>query len=157
MAVKLVDKVLSFMGFEEEAVEEEARFNREEEPEEQPWHRKRDRVREKEKEKEKGAVVSLPTQRQVRVVVVEPKAYDEVKDIADNLKNRQPVIVNLEQASPELARRVIDFVMGVSYALNGSQQKVGTGIFLFVPSNMDISNELRDQNREKGMFSWMRT
>ncbi|OPZ74793.1 MAG: Cell division protein SepF [Firmicutes bacterium ADurb.Bin456] len=155
MAVKLVDKVLSFMGFEEEAVEEEAKSNRVEEPEEQPWHRKRDRVREK--EREKGAIVSLPAQRQVRVVVIEPKAYDEVKDIVDNLKNRCPVIVNLEQATPELARRVVDFVMGASYALNGSQQKVGTGIFLFVPSNMDISSELKDQNREKGMFSWMRT
>ncbi len=49
MAVKLVDKVLSFMGFEEEAVEEDTKFNREEEPEEQPWRRKRDRFREKEK------------------------------------------------------------------------------------------------------------
>ena len=132
MAVKLVDKVLSFMGFEEEAVEEETKFGREEEPEEQPW-------------------------RQVRVVVVEPKSFDEVKDIAENLKNRRPVIVNLEQATPELARRVVDFVMGASFALNGSQQKVGSGIFLFVPSNMDISSELKDQSREKGMFSWMRT
>jgi cell division inhibitor SepF len=110
MAVKLVDKVLSFMGFEEEAVEEDTKFNREEEPEEQPWRRKRDRFREK--EKETGSVVSLPVQRQVRVVVVEPKVFDEVKDIAENLKNRRPVIVNLEQATPELARRVVDFVMG---------------------------------------------
>jgi len=155
MAVKLVDKVLSFMGFEEEAVEEDTKFNREEEPEEQPWRRKRDRFREK--EKETGSVVSLPVQRQVRVVVVEPKVFDEVKDIAENLKNRRPVIVNLEQATQELARRVVDFVMGASYALNGSQQKVGSGIFLFVPSNMDISSELKEQGREKGMFSWMRT
>jgi len=155
MAVKLVDKVLSFMGFEEEAVEEETKFGREEEPEEQPWRRKRDRFREK--EKETGSVVSLPLQRQVRVVVVEPKSFDEVKDIAENLKNRRPVIVNLEQATPELARQVVDFVMGASFALNGSQQKVGSGIFLFVPSNMDISSELKDQSREKGMFSWMRT
>ncbi len=155
MAVKLVDKVLSFMGFEEEAVEEETKFSREEEPEEQSWRRKRDRFREK--EKETGSVVSLPVQRQVRVMVVEPKVFDEVKDIAENLKNRRPVIVNLEQATPELARRVVDFVMGASFALNGSQQKVGTGIFLFVPSNMDISSELKDQSREKGIFSWMRT
>ena len=90
-------------------------------------------------------------------MVVEPKVFDEVKDIAENLKNRRPVIVNLEQATPELARRVVDFVMGASYALNGSQQKVGSGIFLFVPSNMDISSELKEQGREKGMFSWMRT
>ena len=151
MAVKLVDKVLCFMGFEEEAAEEEVKLNQEEEQEEQPWRRKRDKAR------EKGAVVSLPTQRQVRVVVVEPKAFDEVKDIADNIKNRRPVIVNLEQATPELARRGIDFVIGATYALNGSQQKVGNGIFLFVPSNMDITSELKDQNREKGMFSWMRT
>ena len=157
MALNLVDQVLSFMGFEEQPVEEETKLSREEEPEEHPWRRKRDRFKEREREKEMGSVVSLPVQRQVRVVVVEPKVFDDVKDIAENLKNRRPVIVNLEQATPELARRVVDFVMGASFALNGNQQKVGSGIFLFVPSNMDISCELKDQGREKGMFSWMRT
>jgi cell division inhibitor SepF len=149
MAIKLVDKMLGFMGFEEEAAEEEDKQGFEEAQEEQPWHKRR--------EKERGAVLSLHAQRQVRVVVVEPRSFDEVQGVTDNLKNRRPVIVNLEQAEPDLAKRVVDFVSGATYALNGSLQKVGNGIFLFVPNNMDIASELKDQNREKGMFSWMRS
>jgi len=152
LAVKLVDKVLGFMGFEEEDGDLEDKQNQEEVQEEQGWQRKRER------DKEKGAVISLQhAQRQVRVVVVEPRAFEEVKEITDNLKNRRPVIVNLEQADAELARRVVDFVMGATYALSGSQQKVGNGVFLFVPANMDIANELKEGNREKGIFSWVRS
>lgn len=151
MALKLVDKVLGFIGFEEEPVEEEEKRGRDEAPEEQPWQKKR------EKEREKGAVLSLHAQRQVKVVVVEPRSFDEVQGITDNLKNRRPVIVNLEQADPDLAKRVVDFVTGATYALNGSSQKVGSGIFLFVPSNVDIAGDLKEQNREKGIFSWMRS
>jgi cell division inhibitor SepF len=152
MAVKLVDKVLGFMGFEEEDSDLEEKQNHEEVQEEQGWQRKRER------DKDKGAVISLQhAQRQVRVVVVEPRSFEEVKEITDNLKNRRPVIVNLEQADAELARRVVDFVMGATYALSGSQQKVGNGVFLFVPANMDIASELKENNREKGIFSWVRS
>lgn len=151
MAIKLVDKVLGFMGFEEEYVEEEGKNALEESHEEQPWHRKKDR------DKDKGTVLSLHAQRQVRVVVVEPRSFDEVQGITDNLKNRRPVIVNLEQAEPELAKRIVDFVSGATYALNGNLQKVGSGIFLFVPNNMDIASDLKDPNREKGIFPWMRS
>jgi len=149
VAFKLVDKVLSFMGFEEEVVEEEEKRARDEIVEEQPWQRK--------KEKDRGAVLSLHAQRQVRVVVVEPRAFDEVQGIADNLKNRRPVIVNLEQAEPDLAKRIVDFISGATYALNGSLQKVGSGIFLFVPNNMDIASDLKDPQKEKGIFTWMRS
>lgn len=144
---KLVDKVLSFMGFEEE-VEEEDKRDREEMPEEHPWLKK---------SKEKGTVLSLHAPRQVRVVVLEPRSFDEVQEITDNLKNRCPVIVNLEQAEPDLAKRVVDFVSGATYALNGSLQKVGNGIFLFVPNNIDISSELRNQSKENGLFPWIRS
>jgi cell division inhibitor SepF len=151
MAVKLVDKVLGFMGFEEEDIEQEENQNHTEVQEDQGWQRKRERDR------EKSTVVSLQhAQRQVRVVVVEPRSFEEVKEITDNLKNRRPVILNLEQADAELARRVVDFVIGATYALNGSQQKVGNGVFLFVPANMDIASELKE-SRDKGIFSWVRS
>lgn len=146
MAGKLVDKVLSFMGFEEETEEEDKR-GREEAREEHTWLKK----------KEKGTILNLHAQRQVRVVVLEPKSFDEVQEITDNLKNRCPVIVNLEQADSDLAKRVVDFVSGATYALNGSLQKVGNGIFLFVPNNVDISSELRSQSKENVLFPWLRS
>ena len=145
MARKFVDKVLGLIGFEEEPLEEEEqeKEGREEDEMVSPTRRK-------------GQVVSLPAQRQVRVVVAEPKVFEDVQGIVDHLRNRRPVIVNLEQADAELARRVVDFVSGATYGLNGNMQKVGNGIFLFVPSNVDISSELKNQARDRELFSWMR-
>ena len=145
MAAKGVfDKVLNFMGFEEDVMEDEE--EKREEPDNQ-----------RQKKKEKGTLVGLPAQRQVRVVVTEPRSFDEAPGIADNLKSRRPVIVNLEQADAELAKRVLDFMTGAVYALNGAMQKVGSGIFLCVPNNIDITSELKDQGRDKGIFSWPRS
>jgi len=145
--MKIVDKVLNFMGFEEEVIEEEEKNVRVEPREEQPWKKKKD------KEKEKGTVISMHAQRQIRVVVAEPGSFEEVKGITDNIKNRRPVIINLEQADAALAQRVVDFLTGATYALNGSMQKVGSGIFLFVPNNMDISGDYKDLGKGKGMFA----
>jgi cell division inhibitor SepF len=145
MAAKGVfDKVLNFMGFEEDVMEDEE--EKREEPDSQ-----------RQKKKQKGTLVGLPAQRQVRVVVTEPRSFDEAPGIADNLKSRRPVIVNLEQADAELAKRVLDFMTGAVYALNGAMQKVGSGIFLCVPNNIDITSELKDQGRDKGIFSWPRS
>lgn len=149
--MKLVDKMLNFMGFEEEVAEEEEDKDVQVEPhEEKSWLKKKD------KEKEKGAVISMHAQRQVRVVVIEPRSFEEAKGVTDNLKNRRPIIVNLEQAEAELAQRVVDFVSGATYALNGSMQKVGNGIFLFVPNNMDISSDAKEQGKGKDMFANVR-
>lgn len=147
MAKKLMDKVLGMIGFEEEIVEEEekTRENRFFQEEEAVSPVKR-----------KGQVLNLHAQKQLKVVVAEPKVFEDVQGLADNLKNRRPVIVNLERAEPELAKRVVDFISGATYALNGSLQKVGSGIFLFVPSNMDISSETMGDLKEKGLFAWMK-
>ncbi|WP_243276882.1 cell division protein SepF [Desulfallas sp. Bu1-1] len=147
MSKRFMDKMLNFMGFEEEPLDEREQEGRfvEEEPPVQPRPKKN-----------RGQVVSLHAQRQVRVVVAEPRSFDDVQGIADNLKSRRPVIINLEQAEPELAKRVVDFVSGATYALDGSMQKVGKGIFLFVPNNVDIDSVAGEQAREKGIFAWMK-
>ncbi|MDT3700296.1 MAG: cell division protein SepF [Thermincola sp.] len=147
---KIMDKVLGFMGFEEEEVEileeEESAINEDDAG----------------KRKKNGTLFSLHSQKNIRVVVCEPKVFEDCQTIADNLKNRRPVIVNLEEADKDLAKRVVDFVSGCTYALNGGTQKVGNGIFLFVPSNMDIAAENREaekereKEKEKGLFTWVR-
>jgi|OM-RGC.v1.024309844 cell division inhibitor SepF len=142
---KIVDKVLGFMGFEEVPYEDE-KHHEEQIIEEVPVSRSSKR----------GSVVSLHTQKQSHVVVVEPRCYDEVQGVADHLKNRRSVIVNLENADVELAKRVVDFMFGTTYALNGNMQKVSNGIFVFVPSNVDITAEIREQQKEKGFLNWMR-
>lgn len=137
---------MGIMGFEDEGQDEESRLREErfENEEAAPGVKK------------KGQLLSLHSQRQVNVVITEPKSFDEVQSITDNLKNRRPVVVNLEKADQDLAKRVVDFVSGATYALNGSLQKVGNGIFLFVPSNMGIASELKEQIQERGAFSWIR-
>jgi len=145
---RFMDRVLTFMGFEEEPVDEgrEPGEHITEESKSLPAKPK----------KNKGQVVSLHAQRQMRVTVVEPTSFDDVQGIADNLKNRRPGIINLEQAEAGLAKRVVDFISGATYALDGSMQKVGKGIFLFVPSNVDIENEVGNQDKDKGIFAWMK-
>ncbi len=143
---RIMDKVLGFMGFEEEEVEildEEEMAINEDDPN---------------RKKKGGTIFSLHSQKNIRVVVCEPKVFEDCQSIADNLKNRRPVIVNLEEADKELAKRVVDFVSGTTYALNGAMQKVGNGIFLFVPSGMDIAGGTRETEKEKdkGLFTWVR-
>jgi len=145
---KLMDKMLNFMGFEDEPLDADN--------ERDDTLGEEDRSQQPKSRKSRGQVVSLHAQRQVRVVVMEPTSFDSVQAIADNLKNRRPVIINLEHAEPDLAKRVVDFVMGATYALNGSIQKVGKGIFLSVPSNIEIDGDLGEQLSEKGIFGWLK-
>lgn len=96
----------------------------------------------------RGAVVSLPPDRTaggrlMQVMVITPTAFDEVSGIAENLQVGRPVVVNLEAADRELARRVIDFLSGATYALEGNTQRIGNQIFLFTPANIDVALDHR--------------
>ncbi|HHU51949.1 MAG TPA: cell division protein SepF [Firmicutes bacterium] len=87
-----------------------------------------------------GKVVSLPNpSKAVKLVVFEPQGFDDVQPIVDHLKNRRPVILNMEEIEKSLARRITDFVGGAVYALDGAVQKVSTSIILFTPANIEVS------------------
>lgn len=94
----------------------------------------------------------------VNVVVIEPTNFEEAPIIADNLKDRRPVIINMENADPALVRRMIDFIGGICYAIGGTMQKIGYKIILVVPPNVNISGELREayaQNDQEDVFAWV--
>ena len=141
---KLIDKVIGIMGFADDELEEEVLEENDREKNTQEEVRTSSR--------KNAQVVSIHTQKQMRVVVMEPNSFEEAQNIADQLKSRRPVIVNLENAEKMLAKRIVDFISGTTYALNGNMQKVGNGIFLFVPNNVDISGEMRDELKDKGLF-----
>lgn len=88
-------------------------------------------------------IVSIHTSKNVKVVVCEPEKFDEVQMIADHLKNRRQVILNFEATSPEISQRIIDFVSGSVYALDGQSQQLGKDIFMFAPSNIEITKDHR--------------
>jgi len=145
--MKLMDKVLGFIGFEEMPEDFEEK-NLEERPHETPD--------EFIKPKRKGQVLNLHTHQAVKVVVAKPQTFEESQELANHLKNRRPIIINLEKTNAEVAKRIVDFMCGTAYALNGNMQRVGNGIFLFVPSNIEINSEFKEQIKEGELFSWMK-
>ena len=102
----------------------------------------------------KSKVVNIHTTAQLKVVVMQPQTYDDAAEIVDHLKSKKPVIVNLEKLEKEIARKVVDFLSGAVYALDGNIQKVSNGIFLIAPYNVGIMGDFKDELRNKGIFPW---
>lgn len=90
-------------------------------------------------------IAEAKNSRRVGVSVFHPRQYEEVSDIADNLRARLLVVVNLVGADRVLSQRIIDFLSGVVYTLDGKMQRLSEGIFLFVPSNVQINAREPDQ------------
>ena len=100
-------------------------------------------------------IVNLPTaQKQMKVMVVEPFAFDDAQHVADHLKNRKPVVVNFENCDKEVAKRMIDFISGTTYALGGSIQKIGNNIFLCAPNNVDVAYSPHEEGADKEFLPW---
>ena len=76
---------------------------------------------------------------QFKIVVIEPKSFEESPKLVDNLKSRKPVIINLEKIETDTARKIFEFLSGATYALNGNVQKIANNIFVFLPDNVDVS------------------
>ena len=87
-----------------------------------------------------------------KVHVVAPAKFADAQEIGDRFKNGQPVIVNLQANERELARRMIDFCSGVTYALAGSMDKVADQVFLLTPSNVEVSAEEKRRLQERGLY-----
>lgn len=98
-------------------------------------------------------VVSIHTNKTMKVVVCEPESFDEVQMLADHLKNRKQVILNFENTPKELSQRIIDFISGTTYALEGNSQQLGSDIFIFTPSNVEIARDARSIMRKHGFGS----
>ena len=102
----------------------------------------------------KPKVVNIAATTQLKVVVISIEQFDEAREVADHLRSKKPVVVNLEKLEREVARRVIDFISGSVYSLGGSIQKVSGGIFLIAPYNVDIMSDVRDELKNTGIFPW---
>lgn len=79
-----------------------------------------------------------------KVVLSEPKAYSEAQEIADQIVNRRSVVINLEQVHHDQAKRIVDFLSGTVYAVNGDIQKLGSQTFLCTPDNVEVTGSIRD-------------
>ena len=80
-----------------------------------------------------------------KMVLFEPRAYSESQQIADYLKKRNAVVVNLKRVTPDQAKRIVDFLSGTIYAIGGDLQKLGGGIFLCTPKNVNVEGKISDE------------
>lgn len=106
-----------------------------------------DSVPEKAVPRQKGQnVVSLQSVQQPaqKVVLCEPRSYNEVQEIADNIISKRSVVINLQRVETHQAKRIVDFLSGTVYALNGDIQKLGAETFLCTPENVDVSGSISE-------------
>ena len=109
--------------------------------------------------KNKDKVVSIPqaNANAIKMVISQPTTFEQSDEICSFLKERKSVIVNLEYVNKDVARRIVDFISGGVYALDGYIQKVSNSIFLVAPSNYEITNEMaREEMKSKLSVSWLK-
>ena len=84
-----------------------------------------------------------------KMILLEPRAFSESQQIADHLKKRNTVVVNMKRVTQEQAKRIIDFLSGTVYAIGGDLQKIGVGIFLCTPKNVNVEGTISDDDARK--------
>ena len=102
-----------------------------------------------EEEEEVEETTKVPTNNSGKMILLEPRAYSESQQIADHLKKKNTVVVNMKRVTPDQAKRIVDFLSGTVYALGGDLQKIGGGIFLCTPKNVDVEGAITD-DEDKG-------
>ena len=105
----------------------------------------------------KNKVVGMPGVQQVKVIISQPNSFEQSEEICEHLKEKKSIIVNLEYVNKDVARRIIDFISGAEYALDGNIQMISNSIFLVAPYNYEITNEiLKDDIKNKVSVSWIK-
>ncbi|MBO5008897.1 MAG: cell division protein SepF [Clostridia bacterium] len=158
---EFMNKVLNFMGIGdvEEGEEEVIVEDKKEEfftPEPRPRYSERDfgSSHTPSHSGRKSKVVNIHATTQLKVVVLQPTTYNDATEIAGHLKDKKPVVVNLEKLDKETARKIVDFLSGAVYALDGSMQKVSNGILLLVPYTMGIMGDFSDEIKTHALFDF---
>ena len=97
-------------------------------------------------------VVNISTTAQLQVVLVKPERFDNVSEIADHLRDKHAVLLNLENTDKSIARRLVDFLSGCAYAVDGKIKKVAASAYLITPFNVEIVGDLVEELENNGMY-----
>jgi len=97
-------------------------------------------------------VVNIHTTTQLQVVLVKPERFENASEIADHLRDKRTVVLNLESTDKGIARRLIDFLSGVAYANEGAVKKVAVSTYLITPYNVEILGDLIDELENNGLY-----
>ena len=146
----ILNKMLDFVGWEaeeeEEYYEEDEMMDDVAKPEFNTSSSK----------KTHGKVLNLNANSNLKVVVVSPQDINDAKDICDHLRSNKPIVMNVEDIDTNIAQRIVDFLSGAVYSLDGHIQKVSSGIFLATPNSVDIMGSFKDDLKAKGVFPWVK-
>ena len=158
MSGALMNKVWDLFGMDSANAEEEEEnvYGYDEE-----WEEEEPEVEDKKFFGRKNKVVQMQQAQSqpnaIKMVISQPTSFEQSDEICSFLKERKSVIVNLEYVNKEVARRIVDFISGGVYALDGYIQKVSNSIFLVAPSNYEITNEMaREEMKNKLSVSWLK-
>lgn len=99
-------------------------------------------------------VSGLRTNSSLQMILVKPERYEEVSEVADHLRNKNAVVLNLEATDHATAKRLVDFLSGCAYALEGNIRKVATSTYVITPYNVDLVGELAAENIENNAISY---
>ncbi len=99
-----------------------------------------------------GNVVNLRTGGNSKVILVEPETFDNVRDVADHLRNKCTIVLNLEKSDDATIRRLVDFLTGCAYVLDGSMQRVATKTYIIAPFNVDVVGNLKTELKDGGYY-----
>ena len=105
-----------------------------------------------ENERRSNKVVNIRAATQLQVVLVKPDKFDDASAIADHLREKRTVVLNLESTNKEIARRLLDFLSGVAYANEGKIKKVAISTYIITPYNVDILGDLIDELENNGLY-----
>ena len=97
-------------------------------------------------------VVNINTTTQMQVVLVKPDRFDNVSEIAEHLRSRHAVVLNLEATNKDIVRRLVDFLSGCAYALDGKIKKIAISTYIITPYNVDIVGDLIDELENSGLY-----
>ncbi len=157
--MSVMNRFMNFLGLqeEEEVVErEKVTVQEESETEPNPFESRKQARQGINSHAANSNVVSIHSQKNMRVVLNEPRSYDEAQEIADHLRSRRSVIVNLQRVRGDLALRIVDFLSGTVYALNGGISKLGPNIFLCTPESVEIQGSITEMLAEEHDYNKMR-
>jgi cell division inhibitor SepF len=147
----LLNKMLDFVGWETEDTDEE--YYDDEDIEETDKAESRKTAYGK---RNQGKVLNLNSNTNTKVVIVSPKNINGAKEICDHLRANRSIVMNVEDVELQTAQRIVDFLSGAVYSLDGNIHKVSSGIFLATPNSVDILGDVREELQEHGVFTWMK-
>ena len=109
-------------------------------------------ARDRDADRRNNKVVNIHTTTQLQVVLVSPTRFENASEIADHLRDKRTVVLNLEQTDKNIARRLIDFLSGVAYANEGTIKKVALSTYIITPYNVEILGDLIDELENNGLY-----